>query len=167
MQSTVLSEGTILLPVFQSASISPLPRTKSCNSPLEVFQLFLTPVILQSIVRETIDFADQKHTSFPFCVEELLAFLGLNIAMELLRLPQIRDYWSRSSVLSMPFFPSIMSRDRFQNILRYLHLNDSRGQKKRERVVLILYIKSGHCWIILQLFFQATISQHNMCPSMK
>jgi len=57
-----------------------------------------------------------------------MAYLGLNIAMGLLRLPQISDYWSKSNVLSTPIFPAILSRDWFQNIL---HLNDSDGQKKK------------------------------------
>ena len=43
----------------------------------------------------------------------------------LLRLPQVRDYWSKSDNLSTPWFPTIMARDRFFEILRY-----STGQKK-------------------------------------
>ena len=90
----------------------------------------LTSAILDSIVTQTKLFAEQKKVDFPFCSEELLAFFGLNIAMGLLRLPQIRDYWSRNKVLCTPFFSSVMSRDRFLNILKFLHLNDSSLQKK-------------------------------------
>lgn len=86
--------------------------------------------ILESIVQQTKLFAIQKGIDLSFCIEELMAFLGINIAMGLLRLPQIRDYWSKSKILSTPFFSSVMSRDRFQTILRYLHLNDSSLQKK-------------------------------------
>ena len=50
--------------------------------------------------------------------------------MGLVQLPQIQDYWKKNEVLATPFFPSIMSRDCFQNISRYLHLNDSTQQKK-------------------------------------
>ncbi len=63
--------------------------------------------------------------------EELLAFIGMNVAMGILRLPQIRDYWATNEILSTPWFPSIMSRDRFFQILRYLHLVDSSLQKKK------------------------------------
>ena len=97
---------------------------------LQTLQLSLTNVILESVVKQTQLFAEQKGVEFPFYVEELMAFLGINIGMGLLRLPQIQDYWSKSKVLSTPFFPSIMSRDRFQTILRYLHVNDSSLQKK-------------------------------------
>ena len=54
----------------------------------------------------------------------------MNIAMGLLRLPQIRDYWSKSEILATPWFRTIMPRDRFLGILRYLHLNDSSKQKR-------------------------------------
>ena len=90
-----------------------------------------TAVILQSIVQQTKLFASQKGIDLEFCVEELQAFIGLNIAMGLLHLPQVRDYWSTNEILATPWFPSIMSRDRFFKILRYLHLVDSSKQKKR------------------------------------
>ena len=46
----------------------------------------------------------------------------------------IQDYWSTDEVLSTPFFPQIMSRDKFMNILTFFHLcnNDNyipRGQE--------------------------------------
>ena len=51
--------------------------------------------------------------------------------MGMLYLPQIKDYWSTSKILSTPWFPSIMSRDRFLKILKFLHLVDSTLQKKK------------------------------------
>ena len=51
--------------------------------------------------------------------------------MGMLRLPQIRDYWATDDIISTPWFPSIMSRDRFVEILRYLHLVDTSLQKKK------------------------------------
>ena len=43
-----------------------------------------------------------------FCTEELQAFISMNIAMGMLRLPQVRDYWATDEVLNAPWFPSIM-----------------------------------------------------------
>ena len=57
--------------------------------------------------------------------------MGINIAMGMLRLPQIRDYWATDQILSTPWFPSIMPRDRFFLILRYLHLVDNSLQRKK------------------------------------
>ena len=94
----------------------PSPRAKIAKTPLEVFQLFFTNVILSSIVQQTKLFALQRGKDMEWCTEELMAFIGLNVAMGMLHLPQIKDYWSTSKILSTPWFPSIMSRDGFLKI---------------------------------------------------
>ena len=65
---------------------------------------------------------------------EMKAFLAVKIAMGLVNQENIQDYWSTDEVLSTPFFPQIMSRDKFMNILTFFHLcnNDNyipRGQE--------------------------------------
>ena len=50
-------------------------------------------MVLESIVQQSKLFAYQKGVNLEFCLEELLAFIGVNIAMGILRLPQIRDYF--------------------------------------------------------------------------
>jgi len=57
--------------------------------------------------------------------EEFLQFLGVVLAMGIIRLPEIRDYWSTDSVLNFPFFRSNFARDRFEDILRFLHVVDN------------------------------------------
>ena len=56
---------------------------------------------------------------------ELKRFLALVVLMGLINFPSIEDRW----VTSWPFvtfaFSSVMSRDRFSLLLRFLHLNDS------------------------------------------
>ena len=59
----------------------PSPQTKIAKTPLEIFQLFFTNVFLDSIVQQTKLFASQKGKDLEFCVEDLMAFMGLNIAM--------------------------------------------------------------------------------------
>ena len=93
----------------------PHPQNKEETTPLQVFQLFVTTVLLQSIVTQTQVFAG---VDFEFFVEE---FIGINIVMGLLRLPQVRDYWSTSEILSTPWFSTIMSRDRFFAIMKYVY----------------------------------------------
>lgn len=82
-------------------------------------------------MQQTILFASQKDKALEFCTEELMAFLGINVAMGILHLPQVKDYWSTDKILSTPWFPSIMSRDRFLTILKFLHLVDSTLQKRK------------------------------------
>jgi len=81
-----------------------------------------------------------KKPNFLFCKKgknlnsaNKLALIGMNIAMGMLRLPQVKDYWSTNQI-STPWFPGVMARDRFATILRYLHLTDfTTQQKKGER----------------------------------
>ena len=47
---------------------------------------------------------------------ELLAFFGVTLAMGLINLPKMRDYWSTSSFMSVPWFRSIFTRGRYEQI---------------------------------------------------
>lgn len=109
----------------------PSPRTLDAKAPIQVFQLMLTTVTLEAIVQQAKLFASQKGVNLELCIEELLAFIGLNIAMGMLRLPQVHDYWSTNEILATPWFVSIMARDCFFIILRFLHLVDSTKQKSK------------------------------------
>ena len=89
----------LVLPEFTHSS-GPTPRTKEAKTPLQVFQLFFTTIILDSIVQQTVLFVSQKGTVLQFCEEELMAFIGVNITMVMLRLPDLHDYWSKNTVSS-------------------------------------------------------------------
>ena len=56
---------------------------------------------------------------------DIKAFLAMIIAMGLVNQENIQDYWSTDEVLSTPFFPQLMSRDKFLNILTFFHLCDN------------------------------------------
>lgn len=70
-------------------------------------------------------------------VTEMKAFVGLLLNMGLIKKPTIESYWQEGQHCWMshsPAFGEIMRRNRFQNILRYLHCNDNlqavpRGQE--------------------------------------
>ena len=50
--------------------------------------------------------------------------------MGIKQLPQVSHYWSKEWVLGVPAFASVMTRDRFLVILRYLHFNDNNNYSK-------------------------------------
>jgi len=58
---------------------------------------------------------------------EMRAFIGVMMAMGLLKKPTIESYWNKgdSFLLHSPSFSQVFSRNRFQNILRFLHCNDN------------------------------------------
>lgn len=60
--------------------------------------------------------------------EEMSAFLGLWLAMGIIRKPSIESYWNETQktwLYNTPEFSKIMRRDRFQLILQCLHANDN------------------------------------------
>ena len=62
-------------------------------------------------------------------IEEMLVFIGMNIAMGVVNLPEVNMYWSTDPLLDHSWFRAILPRNRFKQILRFLHLNDNTTQK--------------------------------------
>ena len=58
-------------------------------------------------------------------------FLGLVLLMGLIKLPSIDLHWSKKLLYRIPVFGSVMPRNRFQAILRFLHFHDSAGMPGR------------------------------------
>ena len=53
--------------------------------------------------------------------DEIRTFIALILAMGLVNKPTIHSYWSTDEILQTPFFTNCMSRNRFTQILRYIH----------------------------------------------
>ena len=66
-------------------------------------------------------------------VEELKDFFGLFFLTGLIKKTELAEYWSTDEVLSTPYFAKVMSRNRFQLILRFLHYTD-RPQDSDDRI---------------------------------
>ena len=114
---------------------------------LEYVQLFtLTEDDLQFIADETNRYAAQFFAVTPFeslpaqsrlrdwkdtNKEELKLFFALVVAMGLVVKPALEDYWSMDEVHQTPFFGSVMTRNRFELIFKFLHAADNDKAKKR------------------------------------
>ena len=57
--------------------------------------------------------------------DEMQVFMALWIAFGLVHKHDLSHYWSTDAVTSTPFFSSQMSRNRFEQILTVLHLNNN------------------------------------------
>lgn len=126
-----------------------LPAVALTN-PGSLFELLFTPDLLNTIVLETNRYASVKRLQLDqnrdrkahqplrrssttpiwehgseLTVSELKLFLGIVFAMGVKRLPEIRDHWSTDEVLADPYISSKISRNRFEEILRYLHVADN------------------------------------------
>ena len=56
--------------------------------------------------------------------DEMKLFVAHLIVMWILKKNSLEQYWSRDSILNMPFCGHYMSRNHFQNILWNLHVSD-------------------------------------------
>ena len=115
------------------------------SSPLEVFDLFFSPDLLQIIVRESNTYAnivmgnDKYEKWSKITVEEVKAFLGFSVLMGINHLPSLNDYWSRDPHLRYAPVADRITRDRFREISRFLHFVDNdtlvpRGEEGHDRL---------------------------------
>lgn len=102
------------------------------TDPLECFFLFFTPDMFDDVLQQSNLYATQERAKkndttpwSPITKEELLAFVGMNIAMGIVSLPTLKCYWSTDPITAHPWFRTVMSRRRFLEIMRYLHCADN------------------------------------------
>lgn len=116
----------------------PLEGARGVKDPLSCFNLYIGDFFVE-LLRQSNLYANQQQTSrgdsrqfTSFDMEEMLAFIGVNIAMGIVSLPSLEDYWMTDIVYSHPWFGTIMSRDRFRTILRYIHVADNSQAPKHD-----------------------------------
>ena len=66
-------------------------------------------------------------------VMELKAFVGICLLMGIMKLPSRRYYWKKNGWLATKI-PLIMSRDRFENIWRFLHLVNNADRNANDKL---------------------------------
>jgi len=101
----------------------------------DLFSLFFTPTLVRSIVEETNKYAARslqgKPDTWSTTEEEIRAYFGFCILMGMVRLPEIRDYWSSSDTFHYSPIASRISRKRFEEISRYIHFVDNESLTAR------------------------------------
>jgi hypothetical protein len=132
--------------------------TTENSHPLEYFEAFIDEAMVNHIVEETNRYqlqnpvgerqnmASWKDTSLP----EMYSFLAIIMLTGILPKNRIRDYWSTDNLLSTPIFSQIFTRNRFQDILRFLHfsnndLADADRLVKIKPIIIALKDKFSNC----------------------
>ena len=95
--------------------------------------MFLPSDLIELFVEQTNVYAHQAYSKnnppkTPWrevSKKEMLAFLGLNIAMGVVNLPEVNMYRSVNPLLEYPWFRSILPRNRFKQIVRFFHMIDN------------------------------------------
>jgi hypothetical protein len=115
-----------------------LPDLKLLN-PLQVFLMLVPLLYWEGVVQQTNLYAETSRRNAqaegqpegrswsPVTVQEILRWLGLVLAMALHPLPMLSYYWRTGVIggVSLPGFGRYMSQLRFEQIKRYIHLNDN------------------------------------------
>ncbi|CAH2094237.1 unnamed protein product [Euphydryas editha] len=66
--------------------------------------------------------------------EEMKRFLGVLMAMGLVKVPHINDYWSKKSIYKNEYIMSVMKRDRFLLLLKCWHFSDPQSTGKLSKI---------------------------------
>ncbi|XP_052236071.1 piggyBac transposable element-derived protein 4-like [Dreissena polymorpha] len=103
--------------------------------PHNYFELIWGQDLWQHMVTETNRYAEKERTRnppppfapcwVPVDIPAMKAFIGLCFCMGVLRLPSRNDYWRVKKRMFRTAFNTIMPRDKFNLIWRYLHLTDN------------------------------------------
>ncbi|KAL9977037.1 hypothetical protein ACROYT_G014399 [Oculina patagonica] len=135
-------------PVNVTAFISAIGATTTVpedGTAKDFFSLFVPEELFENIVEETNRYARQCIARKPDAkwyetsVAEMQAFFGLHILFGIHVLPETSLYWSKDPALSVPLVKRVMTRDGFDKLNQYLHLNDNdnfvpRGQPNHDKL---------------------------------
>ncbi|XP_056397299.1 piggyBac transposable element-derived protein 4-like [Hyla sarda] len=99
----------------------------------DFFQLFFSEELINLIVEETNRYAEQFIAANPQAYHarpyqwtptnalELKTFFALLFNMGIVKKPTIRSYWSNDMLYHTPLYRSVMPRNRFEALLKFLH----------------------------------------------
>ena len=85
--------------------------------------------VIHSFCLETNRYANQNRVAGfqDVGLEEIMTFVAMNIPMGIVNTSDVKDFCSTNSILSHPWLPSVITRDRFLQILYFLHLNNNQN----------------------------------------
>lgn len=98
-------------------------------TPLELFQLFFSTTVIDTLVRNTNIYGRKKYQGHrkswvPVTTADMHSFLCLVLYMGIVPLKTLKEFWRGSQLFRLPFPASVMPCRRFLDISRSLHMND-------------------------------------------
>ena len=122
------------------------PRNIAPNpTELDTIRFFLIDELLELLVKETNRYAEQflqsNSVASPFAkankwkpttINEMKSFIAILLLIGLTKRSSYELYWSTDPLITMNGFRNIMPRERFLNILSFLHLVDNDQALPRE-----------------------------------
>ena len=95
------------------------------KSPLEYFKMFYSDQIFEKLAKETNTYFFQEKAPQLLGTnpKEMEMFVGMLLKMGIVKMPNIKDYFAQETMYEP--VASVMSRNRFQQLSRYLHCVDN------------------------------------------
>ena len=85
--------------------------------------MFFSDELIEHIAEQTNMYAlQQTGISLETDKDDMEQFIGILILMSVIKLPQIKMYWSKETCVSS--ISEIMTGKRFEKLKRYFHCND-------------------------------------------
>ncbi|CAF4947421.1 unnamed protein product [Pieris macdunnoughi] len=105
--------------------------------PEEIFKMIAEQTNLfasQNITAKQTKPGSRSHSWKPTNMTEIKKFLGLILYMGIVKLPKLAYYWSKDKILGQNFPSTVMSRNRFELLLQYLHFSDNLTADRNDRI---------------------------------
>lgn len=104
----------------------PADASRLPDNPMDLFQLFFDEDVLEMIVEYSELYARSKgNDTFSTTPDEIRAFIGILLVTGYSPAPRRKLYWSRDSDVHNEAISSAMTRNRFLEIMKYLHVSDN------------------------------------------
>ena len=129
-------EESILTPNFEEMDI----RNKSAA---ELFFTFFSEEIVENILVESNRYAASKNVQFHLDRETFSKFLGIVFLSGYHSLPRQRMYWLKESDCNVSIVQNCMSRKRFEDIKRFLHVADNNEMDRKDRMAKLRPLIQG------------------------
>ena len=137
------------------------------KKPFDFFRLLVTEELINTMVVETNRYALQeinkqrplrRRSRFkdwkPINSEGMRQFIGVLLHMACVKMPSLEHYWSNNSLYRFPLISRIISRNKFQLILRFWHFINNED------------LGSGHLCKIIGLLDHLNNAMDNIyCPN--
>ena len=99
------------------------------ESPVNYFQIFFPDEVINIFVTETNKFARQGNVSeavfHDTTLEEMRAYIAMNITMGIHRLPSYQFYWGEDDHLNVPGISKVMPRLQYEKLNCFFHIADN------------------------------------------
>ena len=123
------------LPQYYGKDSSPINIPEGPQTPLDLFNLFMTSELLQTFVNNTNSYASKMEMKYwkPITNNELLNFFGIITYFGIVKVPVRRLAWAKSSLFRQDIVCKLMKAYRFEQILKALHYLDTSALSETEK----------------------------------